>query len=154
MYGALLWAVMIDQKRVILGLVAASAAFHAIEYLAVVSHYAQRRRTQGSAGLFRDVSRHWVAVLAAYVVVFGLVANVADGFIPEFWLGLNLWAAFLHYAYDGMIWKLRKPETAAALGVEIPEQSTRRSSGATRQESDGSVDASGGIEIVEGAAGR
>lgn len=124
MYGALLWAVMDDQKRVILGLVAASAAFHAVEYLAVVSHYAQRRRTQGTAGLFRSLSRYWTAVLAAYVVVLGLMANVADGVVPEFWLGINLWAAFLHYAFDGMIWKLRKPETAAALGVEIPRQTS------------------------------
>ena len=33
------------------------------------------------------------------------------------WQGLNLWAAMVHYAFDGMIWKLRRPETAAALGV-------------------------------------
>ena len=34
-----------------------------------------------------------------------------------FWQGPNLWAALVHYAYDGMIWKLRRPETARALGV-------------------------------------
>ncbi len=34
----------------------------------------------------------------------------------EVWLGLNLWAALVHYAFDGMIWKLRRPETARALG--------------------------------------
>jgi hypothetical protein len=33
------------------------------------------------------------------------------------WQGLNLWASFVHYAFDGMIWKLRRPATAAALGV-------------------------------------
>jgi hypothetical protein len=32
-------------------------------------------------------------------------------------MGANIWAAFLHYAYDGMIWKLRRPETAKALGA-------------------------------------
>ena len=40
-----------------------------------------------------------------------------DSGLVVLWQGLNLWAAFVHYAYDGMIWKLRRPETAAALGV-------------------------------------
>jgi hypothetical protein len=30
---------------------------------------------------------------------------------------LNLWAAMVHYAFDGMIWKLRRPETARVLGA-------------------------------------
>jgi hypothetical protein len=33
------------------------------------------------------------------------------------WQGLNLWAAFTHYAFDGVIWKLRRPETARVLGA-------------------------------------
>ena len=46
------------------------------------------------------------------VIVGGGIAGLAAA-----WQGLNLWAAFVHYAYDGMIWKLRRPETAAALGA-------------------------------------
>jgi hypothetical protein len=30
---------------------------------------------------------------------------------------MNLWAAALHYAYDGMIWKLRNTGTAKVLDV-------------------------------------
>jgi hypothetical protein len=33
------------------------------------------------------------------------------------WQGVNLWAAYTHYAFDGIIWKLRKPTTAKALGA-------------------------------------
>jgi hypothetical protein len=43
-----------------------------------------------------------------------------DSGVLVLWQGLNLWAAFVHYAFDGMIWKLRRPETAAALGVANP----------------------------------
>ena len=43
-----------------------------------------------------------------------------DNGILVLWQGMNLWAAFVHYAFDGMIWKLRRPETAAALGVSGP----------------------------------
>jgi hypothetical protein len=50
-------------------------------------------------------------------VLFGLSAVVLQRLGAEVWLGLNLWAAFLHYAYDGMIWKLRRSDTARTLGV-------------------------------------
>ena len=59
----------------------------------------------------------WLLVLVGYVVLFGLSAAVLQRLGAEVWLGLNLWAAFLHYAYDGMIWKLRRPDTARALGA-------------------------------------
>ena len=62
----------------------------------------------------------WSLILASYIVVVGLMANFADAFWPEFWIGINLWAAGLHYAYDGLIWKLRTPQTAAVLNVELP----------------------------------
>ena len=119
LYLSLLLAVSRNWTTLVLSLTAAAAAFHAVEYLAVVTHYAQRRRTHGSRGLFRRMAQAWGLVLAAYVVLFGLMANVADLWSHEIWLAINLWAAGLHYAYDGLIWKLRAPPTAEALGVEI-----------------------------------
>jgi hypothetical protein len=74
----------------------------------------------GSDGLFRRVAKQWLAVFAVYLVVLGLVgvwAGEGGGWVMRVWLAVNLWAAFLHYTYDGFIWKLRKPETAKALGV-------------------------------------
>lgn len=99
---------------------AAGSMFHAVEYLAVVTHYARRRESVGSAGAFRVLARYWLLFLGVYVLVLGTVgAQMSDptNGTLVFWQGLNLWAAFVHYAYDGMIWKLRRPETAAALGV-------------------------------------
>ncbi len=116
LYLALLAAVRLGWPALVLGLATAGALFHAVEYLAVVSLYASRRRAGGPA-LFRWFALHWWNWLAAYVVLLGLVGFVADRTWAEPWLALNLWAAGLHYAYDGMIWKLRRPATAAALGV-------------------------------------
>jgi hypothetical protein len=99
---------------------AAGSMFHAVEYLAVVTHYARRRREVGSGGAFRVLARYWLFFLGAYVLVLGtagVLLSEPDSGLAEFWAALNLWAAFVHYAYDGMIWKLRRPETAAALGV-------------------------------------
>ena len=119
LYLALLAAVALGKTTLVLSLTTAAAAFHAVEYLAVVTHYAQRRRPKDRAACFA-MAGSWSLILASYIVVLGLMANFADAFWPEFWIGINLWAAGLHYAYDGLIWKLRTPQTAAVLNVELP----------------------------------
>lgn len=99
---------------------AAGSMFHAVEYLAIVTHYARRRESTGSPNRFRTLARYWLLFLTAYVLALGAVGvwmSRPDSGLAVVWQGLNLWAAFVHYAYDGMIWKLRRPETAVALGV-------------------------------------
>ncbi|MCI0465111.1 MAG: hypothetical protein L0Z62_49955 [Gemmataceae bacterium] len=118
LYAGLLLALRAASTPLILALTTASAMFHAVEYLAIVTHYAWRRQAHGSAGLFRIMAGRWLGVLAAYVVLLGLFGVMLERQWGELWLGLNLWAAFLHYTYDGMIWKLRRPATARTLGAE------------------------------------
>ena len=129
MYGALLLAVSNEWRRWMIVLTPANAAFHAVEYMAIVTFYAQRRESRGSEGLFQAAAQNWLLVLVSFIAVAGIVAGLADSMkgvhpvlnisVEQIWVGANLWAAFLHYAYDGMIWKLRKPETAKTLGVEL-----------------------------------
>lgn len=98
----------------------ASSLFHAVEYLAVVTQYAWRRREVGSAGAFRRLAGVWLPFLGLYAAVLGASGvwfEGASGPLTEFWQGLNLWAALVHYSFDGLIWKLRRPETARALGA-------------------------------------
>ena len=103
-----------------IALPAAASTFHAVEYLAVVTHYARRRAGVGSDGLFRRMAARWAGVLAVYLVALGVIGvwvNHPNRGLAEAWAAANVWAAFLHYAYDGLIWKLRRPATAQALGV-------------------------------------
>ncbi len=93
------------------------AIFHATEYLAIVTHYARGRASDGSPGLFQAMARNWGLVLLGFLVLLGTLDAYAHGVWFELASGLNLAAAFLHYGYDGLIWKLRRPETARALGV-------------------------------------
>jgi hypothetical protein len=129
LYVATLVAVNLRLPGLITGLVAGSAGFHAIEYLAIVTFYAQRRKTHGSQGLFQTMARNWSTLLGLYIIALGAMAFATDGAFRDFWLGINLWAAFLHYAYDGMIWKLREAGTSKTLGVEV---SAAAAKGATR----------------------
>jgi len=117
LYASLLLAVQLGQTVLIASLATAVAAFHAIEYLAVVTHYAEGRTRVGSDGFFRSVARHWRSALVVLLVAFGCLAALAEPRFAEWWLGLNVWAALVHYTFDGMIWKLRRAETARALGL-------------------------------------
>ena len=121
LYAGLLIALMTGTDSFVLPLMAASALFHAAEYLAIVSIYANRRRSVGSPGRFRTLAESWPTFLLLYIVALGSLGVVLEGAGPqwaELWLAVNVWAALVHYAFDGMIWKLRTPATARALGAE------------------------------------
>jgi hypothetical protein len=96
--------------------------------LAIVTHYAWRRQHSGSPGLFQRMTQRWLELLVGYMLLLGLAAwalEQASPVVREVWIGLNLWAAALHYGFDGLIWKLRRPETAAALDVVLPTAADR-----------------------------
>lgn len=120
LYAGLILSLHADWAAGVVAFAAAGSMFHAVEYLAIVTHYAWRRDGTGSGGAFRALARGWVGFLGVYVLLLGSVGVWAarpDSGWAVAWQGLNLWAAFVHYAYDGMIWKLRRPATAAALGA-------------------------------------
>jgi hypothetical protein len=122
LYSGLILSLSYRMADWVIVLATASSLFHAVEYLAVVTHYAWRRREVGSAGLFRVMARNWLFYLASYMVLLGTMGVWLDregqpGY--ELWQGLNLWAALVHYAYDGLIWKLRRPATAEAMGIRV-----------------------------------
>jgi len=115
-YSGLLLAVRADAGPLLIALTLASSVFHATEYLAIVTHYAWRRQA-GGPGAFRAMAANWGLVLILFVGGLGLFEASCGTALGDLWVGGNLAAAFLHYTYDGLIWKLRKPATAAALGA-------------------------------------
>ena len=66
----------------VLSLTTAAAVFHATEYLAVVTHYACRRQTQGNPAYSPTWPRLGACLLAVYVLLLGLVAATADAVNP------------------------------------------------------------------------
>jgi len=115
LYSSLILAAHTQQKTLILGLVAAATVFHSTEYFAFVSNYAWKRQRSGSPSLFQRMARHWLLVLAWFLVACGLIFSTADRLFVAGFYAVNLWASFSHFAYDGLIWKLRKPSTARLL---------------------------------------
>jgi hypothetical protein len=130
MYAAMLVCLRTGRHTQLIMLTVANAMFHAVEYLAIVTFYAWKRQEQGSASPFQSMARDWLRVLATYIVLLGVVSNLLDNsryeFVVQLFIGANLWAAYLHYAFDGMIWKLRRPQTAQTLGLERSSVNIRR----------------------------
>lgn len=120
LYTTYLLASRFQWSSMIVAMATAAALFHAVEYLAIVSHYARGRSAIGSDGLMRRLAAKWFLLLVGYLIALGCLGwwfSSLSGPVVIFWQGLNLWAAMTHYAFDGIIWKLRRPQTAKALGA-------------------------------------
>lgn len=109
LYAGMLGAVHWRQPGLVLALAMASALFHAIEYLALVTwaagnRYAARGR---QLGLFAYLVPRWSIALLIFVAVLGSSGWLLDQHWLKPWLLINVIVAFLHYAYDGLIWRQR-----------------------------------------------
>jgi len=108
LYLSLLWAVHERRPGLVLCLATASALFHAIEYLSLVSWSVRQRRTaDGRMGVLGMLVPRWGIALSVFVLVLAAGGWLMDEWFIDAWLFLNVIVAFLHYAYDGLIWRRR-----------------------------------------------
>ncbi len=107
LYLCLLAAVHERRLGLMLALATASALFHAIEYLALVSWSVTQRHAKqaGAMGVLGHLAPRWGIALVIFVVILGVGAWVMDQWFLDVWLFLNVIVAYLHYAYDGLIWR-------------------------------------------------
>lgn len=111
LYLSLLWAAHERRMGLVLALATASALFHAIEYLSLVSWSVHQRHAvmAGRMGLLGYVIPRWGIALAVFMLVLGAGGWLMDQRFLEAWLLINVVVAFLHYAYDGLIWRRSAP---------------------------------------------
>jgi hypothetical protein len=109
LYTSLLAAVHFYQPGLVLALATASAMFHAIEYLALVTWSAhQRYAARGEQlGLLARIVPQWTVALTLFMAILGSSGWLLDQHLLKPWLLVNVIVAFLHYAYDGLIWRQR-----------------------------------------------
>lgn len=112
-YGLLLWAVhqyhytaTDHQAALVMALAMAVSVFHATEYLAIVSWAATSKCNP--QGVLAYLAPRWAFTLVVFMSILTLSAALIDTWFANLWLMINLAVSFLHYAYDGIIWKARK----------------------------------------------
>lgn len=107
LYLGMLWAVHEQRPGMVLAFATASALFHATEYLAVVGWTLHRKRGKDTSalGLLGWIIPRWVLMMAVFMMILGAGGYWLDQRWLEAWLTVNVAVAFLHYAYDGLIWR-------------------------------------------------
>jgi hypothetical protein len=107
LYTSLLAAVHFNCPVLVLSLATASAFFHATEYLALVSWSVHSRKSTNHQGIFNYLLPRWGLALAMFMLILGSSGWLLQRHLLQPWLLINVIIAFLHYAYDGMIWRRR-----------------------------------------------
>ncbi len=125
MWSSVLWTAHWHQDVLCAVLLGAVTVYHSVEYLAMVSYYASRRRDGGSVGLFQKMARNWTVVFAWYVIGTGLLYSLGNAFFVVMTYAVNTWASILHCAYDGMMWRYTDRETAEILGISQSRAQTK-----------------------------
>ena len=116
LYVSLLLAVHFHQPALVLSLATASAMFHASEYLALVTWSVQQRagETPSPRAVPGRLAASWGLMLLTFIVVLGSGGWLLERQWLQPWLTLNLIVAFLHYAYDGLLWRRGRPVPGTA----------------------------------------
>jgi hypothetical protein len=114
LYTSLLMGVhwQID-NRALLGIFLAVSMFHATEYLAIVSWSVWKKHGRTPATLLGHLVPRWGMAIITFMAVLSMTAWVMDRNYFRVWLVVTIFVSYLHYAYDGMIWKVRRPTSAA-----------------------------------------
>lgn len=113
-YGCLLLALHRHQPQLAAGMALAIAFFHSIEYLAIVSWSVARKPAHSHKGAFSYLAGRWCLYLVAFMSFMAITTWMLDTRFGYPWLLVTIVVSFMHYAYDGMIWKAPKPARAVA----------------------------------------
>lgn len=123
LFLALLTSVHVGNPALVLCLTTASAWFHASEYLTVIGWRLKRQAQTSGPDTNSDIVRwllsRWAVSLLVFMLILGSVGWMAEHNFLELWLLINVIAAFLHYGFDGVMWKRSSPSISTTpVGLE------------------------------------
>ena len=89
-----------------LAVATANALFHATEYFGIVTWSINRRADAGRAWFLPALMTHWTATLLIFLYAVAALSFLLVVRWPYVWMMTNTLVACLHYAYDGVLWKM------------------------------------------------
>ncbi len=117
LFTALLLASHYENSQWVVQLALASAIFHSLEYMSIVTWSMSRSGATSQSAILSHLATVWVSFMAIFIIVIGLGNYLLSRGYFEFWVFINIIVAFWHYCFDGMIWKSRKPKSTSANAV-------------------------------------
>ena len=89
-----------------LAVATANALFHATEYFGIVTWSINRRADAGKAWFIPALMKNWTVTLLAFLYGVAALSFLLVVRWPFVWMMTNTLVACLHYAYDGVLWKM------------------------------------------------
>jgi hypothetical protein len=113
-YAALLVSIHYHHTLWTLAIALALSLFHATEYLAVVTWSVRLRQGKGGQGVLAYLAPRWGLTLLLFIFVLAASGYLLDTRYHNLWAVATISVSYLHYAYDGLIWKARRPAARPA----------------------------------------
>ncbi len=119
------WYCNLGVREILVG-IALFEVFHDVQYLSIVWIYNRSRveKDNSARGFMRFLFRRGGSFMGLYVglvLAYGAVALMSNGIaldgVKRVLLGVVTASAFLHFYYDGFIWKVRERGTRQHLGL-------------------------------------
>ena len=117
LYATMIYAVRIDNFGLKIGCAASATVFHSLEYMAIVSWYVKKNKSLSETKPFSFLTPRWLVSITVFMACCLFSAYMLKERFLQSWIVINLVVSYMHYAYDGMIWKGPKkkaPAVAAA----------------------------------------
>jgi hypothetical protein len=108
-YSCLLVASQYEMPSLVAGFALAITFIHATEYLAIVSWSVKKRHGRTESGIWSYLVPRWTAALVIFMIALGGSMILLSRHQYLVFTLLTVLVSFLHYAYDGMIWKGKRP---------------------------------------------
>ncbi|KLU04041.1 putative transmembrane protein [Rhodopirellula islandica] len=108
LFAALLLAAHYQNSRLVIQLALASAIFHSMEYMSIVTWSMKKSGAKNANHPLARLSKIWMLFLVMFVLVIGLGNYLLSRGFFEVWVTINLVVAFWHYCFDGLLWKSPK----------------------------------------------
>lgn len=113
-YTSMIMAIRYEMHGLMVGCAAAATMFHSVEYLAIVTWHVKKSKSLQETKPFCYFVPRWAVSLLAFMTGCLVSAVILQSRFVYAWVFLNLIISFLHYAYDGLIWRgPKKPSIPA-----------------------------------------
>ncbi len=83
-----------------------NAVFHATEYFSIVTWSVGRSAARPASFFLPEIARAWLKSLALFLVLMAVTSAFLATKYGPYWVLLNTLVSYLHYAWDGVIWKM------------------------------------------------
>jgi len=106
LYSALIVLCALHLNDYALALAVSIGVFHAVEYYGFLT-WSMGRRVATRANFFAPwVAARWAPALVVFLALMAGASLTAAALVPLAWVAANTLASMLHYAYDGVLWKI------------------------------------------------